>query len=434
MTSYGEALVQGMYGSSSAILNNLKAGQAINKMKEDREIRNVRKEAQNAYDTERKRILGDTNMTDYDRTQALNAAQGDFFDKVGAKYSEYGRDEDFNKMVNAWGNRRKEERAALEDYQQRNAAAAHDKAYDVTQRRGLVSLVQLAQKGDAASVERMKDIAEFAGVQFKSENGQFLWAPKGAENAQFVPMDMERALEAYNAFTSFEDKIRHQLEKKALLDSDTAKLDAHTEAKDKHRNSAIDANYKQALTQKITSDIADKLIHEENGGTYWQKSNGERYGYKDASGRYRQGGISMEAHGDKMDGLLKQAKEMGVPSGAIKDYGFSEQHGQYGIWLEGPDGKSHFTTLEALAAQSKNDAGSASDKESKSAKAIKPKAEYTYEHDANAPGRRAARAIGTAFTRGHAAEVEAVKQELKLGNVGTVKTGKSNSKDNKKDK
>ena len=257
MSNFAEGLVQGFAGTADGLYKTLRTAEAIKTAKQNRDIRETTKAAQTAWDDEKARINADTSMSDYDRRQALNAARGDYYDKLGAKYEEYGRGTDYNNIINAAGNARKEGRAHMLDMDQRAAYQAHEQAYQVKQRQGMASRVEKARNGDANALAYMQDIADYAGVQFKSENGQFLWAPKGADNAQFVPMDMNRALEAYNAFTSFEDKIRQRLQSEALLNGDVSKVD-------KHLGEQADLEKTKAVTQglKIANDKASSPYYE----------------------------------------------------------------------------------------------------------------------------------------------------------------------------
>lgn len=364
MSNFAEGLVQGFAGTADGLYKTLRTAEAIKTAKQNRDIRETTKAAQTAWDDEKARINADTNLSDHDRRQALNAARGDYYDKLGAKYEEYGRGTDYNNIINAAGNARKEGRAHMLDMDQRAAYQAHEQAYQVKQRQGMASMVEKARNGDANALAYMQDIADYAGVQFKSENGQFLWAPKGADNAQFVPMDMNRALEAYNAFTSFEDKIRQRLQSEALLKGDAGKYDEHNAAldnRDKTREAIasskaarerLDRNsveYKNGI--RFTKDPTGKVIEAINPVT------GERAFENDTDGTQ-----TVIAHGKALktvDTLLRDKVKRSERDLDFKDYkvvtgedGVSQdvvfqkaERDDKGNIVKGADGKPKFNTV-----------------------------------------------------------------------------------------
>ena len=291
------------------------------KWREDDDIKTTVTDAQKAFKERESALNADTNLSDYDRRQAINEARGEMFDTIGSKYSQYGRDEDFNNFVNAQGNARKEGREHMLDMDQRAVYQANEKAYQVKQRQGMASMVEKALKGDANALSYMQDIADYAGVQFKSENGQFMWAPKGADNAQFVPMDMNKAFEAYNAFTAFEDKIRQRLQSEALLKGDAGKLDEH-DAKGVAIEGQRIAN-KKAISDKVeyVGEGADRTKVVKDGITGEIKSNTRRDGKPAHEFDAGQGTVSMKEEGQTvesvesaLDGLSKSGRSaLGEP-------------------------------------------------------------------------------------------------------------------------
>ena len=290
------------------------------KWREDDDIKTTVTDAQKAFKERESALNADTNLSDYDRRQAINEARGEMFDTIGSKYSQYGRDEDFNNFVNAHGNARKEGREHMLDMDQRAVYQANEKAYQVKQRQGMASMVEKARNGDANALSYMQDIADYAGVQFKSENGQFMWAPKGANNAQFVPMDMNKAFEAYNAFTAFEDKIRQRLQSEALLKGDAGKLDEH-DAKGVAIEGQRIAN-KKAISDKVeyegeganrTKTVKDykgqiKSVTNRKGEDIHEFDSGN------ASESLKESGANQEAVETTLDGLSKSGrKQLGEP-------------------------------------------------------------------------------------------------------------------------
>ena len=249
---------EGLNAGASAASKWVGAYKQGREWSKENDLRETQETAQKAWNERKSAIDADTTMTDHDKRQAHAEARGQYYDTLQSKYEHYGMGEQFNNMINAAGNARKESRANMLDMDQRAAYQQELGAQQVNQRKMFASTIEAARNGDKNALEKLNDIADYSGVSMTMKDGQFMWSPKGSDAAP-VPMDMNRALEAYTAFDSFESRIRNRLQAEALLAGDAAKLDAHEGKKE-----AIAAS--KVARQKAT---ADQHHYSEDGSTHW---------------------------------------------------------------------------------------------------------------------------------------------------------------------
>lgn len=240
---------EGLNAGASAASKWVGAYKQGREWSKENDLRETQENAQKAWDERKSAIDADTTMTDHDKRQAHAEARGQYYDTLQSKYEHYGMGEQFNNMINAAGNARKESRANMLDMDQRAAYQQELGAQQVNQRKMFASTIEAARNGDKNALEKLNDIADYSGVSMTMKDGQFMWSPKGSDAAP-VPMDMNRALEAYTAFDSFESRIRNRLQAEALLAGDAAKLDAHEGKKEAIATSKVARQ--KALADTVT--------------------------------------------------------------------------------------------------------------------------------------------------------------------------------------
>lgn len=316
---FGESFASSANQTASMASKWLNAYDKGKQWRQDDDIKSTVETAQKAWDERKSAIDADTSMTQYDRDQAHAEARGQYYDTLQKKYEQYGMGEQFNNMITAAGNARKENIDNMVQTRQTSLYKGHQDATQARLKQGFAKFKQGVDAGDKKALERLSLIGAMNNSELKSINGQIMWRPQGSD-AEFVPVDMATGYDSWVKLNDFESKLRSQWEAEAFLNPKALEnLDTHEGKKEAIATSKV-------ARQKAT---ADQHHYSEDGSVHWVTDGitGERKYANDRKGEsihthdvnnvnrsYMESGENQEMVETVQDGLSTEGrKTLGKP-------------------------------------------------------------------------------------------------------------------------